>query len=134
MRYIIFIILLMAASCNQNTVRVVDVPLSQKFTLRLGGQASIDNANLFIRFTNVVEDSRCPINARCIWAGNGKIALEIQKLNADKIMATLNTTLQPQIAVYDSYEIQFKQLRPEPVAGSEIKPEDYRATLLVTKK
>ncbi len=134
MRYFTFIILLLIASCNQDSVWVIDIPSNQEFTLKLGEQASIDNANLFVRFIDVVEDSRCPINARCIWAGNGKIALEIQKPNADKITATLNTTLQPQTAVYHSYEIQFKQLRPEPIAGSEIKPEDYRATLVVKVK
>ena len=134
MRYFTFIILLMIASCNQDSVRVVDISLSQEFTLKIGEQASIDNASLFVRFTDVVEDSRCPIDAQCIWQGNGKISLEIQKPNSEKVTRTVNTTLDPQDVVYDSYEIQFKQLRPEPIAGSEIKPEDYRATLFVTMK
>lgn len=134
MRYFTFMILLLAASCHQDSVRVLDIPLSQEFTLKLGERASIDNANLVIRFIDVIEDSRCPINARCIWEGNGKISLEMQKPDAEKVTVRVNTSLQPQTAVYDAYEILFKQLRPEPVAGSEIKPEDYRATLLVRVK
>jgi hypothetical protein len=129
MRYMMSIFLLMVASCNQNSVRVVDIPANQEFTLKIGEQASVDNGSLFIQFTDVVEDSRCPMNARCIWAGNGKIALEIKKTNSDKVTRTLNTTLEPQSTEYNSYEIQFKLLAPAPVVGSEIRREDYRATL-----
>ena len=134
MRYMMSIFLLTIVSCNQNSVRVVDIPANQEFTLKIGEQASVDNGSLFIQFTDVVEDSRCPMNARCIWAGNGKIALEIQKTHSDMVTRTLNTTLEPQSTEFDSYEIQFKMLTPEPVAGSEIRREDYRATLAAIRK
>ena len=62
-------------------------------TIGFGGQAMLNG--LAIRPLSVIEDSRCPINARCVWAGRLILAVEVAQLgNASQ---RLNLTLgQPQ--------------------------------------
>jgi hypothetical protein len=44
-------------------------------TLRVGEATSVDNVD--IRFSSVLEDSRCPSDVQCIWAGNGRVSLAV---------------------------------------------------------
>jgi hypothetical protein len=44
-------------------------------TLRVGETTLVDNVD--IRFTGVLEDSRCPSDVQCIWAGNARAALAV---------------------------------------------------------
>ena len=71
---LVFAFLLWApASCDQKAT----VPLKQEFDLKLGQSAVAGDERLKINFVSVVEDSRCPEGATCIWAGNAKIALTL---------------------------------------------------------
>ena len=54
---------------GQNTVQ--DVALNREFRLRLGETARV--SGLLVTFTDVPQDSRCPLGVLCIWAGNGTV-------------------------------------------------------------
>jgi hypothetical protein len=106
--------------------------VGQEFTLTQGEQVRIADANLTIAFNDVPSDSRCPINAMCIWAGNAVVVLGVHLGPPDArppdLQVTLNTFLDPRAAPVDGYELQLIRLTPEPVAGEpQVKP--YRATL-----
>ena len=45
--------------------------------LELGQSTYIDDADFVLEFTKVLEDSRCPINVQCVWAGNARIVVTI---------------------------------------------------------
>ena len=47
----------------------VEFGLDQEFTLSGGQEAAITGENLRLRFTDVVEDSRCPMRVECFWTG-----------------------------------------------------------------
>lgn len=134
MRYLCMIVLLLAMSCNQDSVLVIDTPLNQELTLAIGQQASVDQGNLVVTLTGVPEDSRCPIDAVCIWAGNGKVALNLRRGTSANVAVTLNTMLDPHAVAFGIYEIRLTKLTPEPFAGHPVDPADYRATLLVSRK
>lgn len=56
--------------------------LQEAFKLRLGETALITEENLKIVFLRIVEDSRCPEGARCVWQGIIKIRLRIFQADA----------------------------------------------------
>lgn len=106
--------------------------LGEKFELIVGETALVDGENLKIKFLSVQEDSRCPMNAYCIWAGNATVGLGLQKvLSKEEIV--LNTYLEPKQVQYLEYEIELTWLAPYPPDRETIPQEDYIATLVVRK-
>ena len=53
----------------------VEFRLDQEFTLSGGQEAVISGENLRLRFTDVLEDSRCPTRVECFWTGQARIAI-----------------------------------------------------------
>ena len=133
MKYFIMIILLMLMSCTQESTLVTDAELSQDFTLNVGERKRIGTEGLSVKFNGVMEDSRCPIGAVCVWQGNGAISLEFQKSGMSPLTAILHTTLNPKDTTYAGYEIRFKRLSPYPKLGIQILPSEYKATLNIKK-
>ena len=50
----------------------------QPFDLR-AGQSAVVPGGLKVTFDRVVSDSRCPIDAICVWAGEAVIALKLSR-------------------------------------------------------
>lgn len=111
---------------------VKEAQFDQPFTLFVRQKAHIDN--LQIRFISVPEDSRCPTDVECVWAGNAKIALGVSlKDSTDETTLTINSTIDPREALYAGYRIRFVSLKPTPLSGRTINPAEYRVTLIVSK-
>src|ERR1041384_6590460 len=64
--------------------------LGQEFELRIGQRAVIRKTNLTLRFVTVPEDSRCPSDVTCVWAGNARVELLVTNGRRTKSM-TLNS-------------------------------------------
>lgn len=106
--------------------------LGQEFTFKVGEQVVISEAGLKISFASVEEDSRCPKGVDCIWAGNGKIIVNVKKGGAKAIGTQLNTNVGAKQARLYAYDIKLVGLNPYPQKDVKIKPDDYGATLIVT--
>ena len=110
----------------------VAVRVGQEFTISLGQQIRVADANLTIAFADVPSDSRCPVNAECVWAGNAVVVLGVHVGPLDArppdIRVSLNTGLDPRDAPIDGYTLQLIGLMPQPVAGQP-QQDPYRATL-----
>ena len=120
--------------CFDKIIGPPQTVLNKEFDLKYGKKAVIGEEGLYITFKDVVEDSRCPIGYYCVWAGNGAVLLNIEKRNADTLMDTLNTTLEPHTLLYLNYKIILKKLKPYPAADTLIEKKDYIVTLLVEKE
>jgi hypothetical protein len=108
------------------------IQLNTEFRLAFGKEAVVDGSTLRIRFDTLLEDSRCPINVQCVWAGNAKIILRLEGDTREGVKHdTLNVLLEPRAAKYGSFVIRFESLDPAP--HSEQKPDlhSYVATLSV---
>ena len=57
------------------SLAVVTADLNKKFELPVGDTATINGQGLTIIFTQVTEDSRCPIGVECFWEGDGAVQL-----------------------------------------------------------
>jgi hypothetical protein len=114
----------------------VEFALNQEFPLRGGQEAVISAENLRLRFTDVLEDSRCPTEVECFWTGQARIAVLVEPSGSPSTTVDFNTNpavgQNIQAVDVDDYTISLKSLDPYPRTPDEsIALEDYRATLSV---
>lgn len=83
---------------------------TQELQMKPGEQRSADRGRITVKFVSVVEDSRCPMNARCIWAGNAKIQIAVSKGKAAPKFVELNTGLDPNSVKLYGYTITLEGL------------------------
>ena len=72
----------------------------------------------------LVEDSRCPMNARCIWAGRLTVRAEVR---AGRTMDVRNVTLGVGQQIADG-TLTLTGAQPDKLAGQPTNPADYRFT------
>ena len=112
--------------------------LGKEFTLGGGQESVLRGENLRLRFSELLEDSRCPTEVECFWTGQARIAVVVQPPDHPSATAYFNTNPAPgenvQKTRVDDYTISLKSLDPNPRTPDEpISFEDYRATLLVER-
>jgi hypothetical protein len=107
--------------------------LDKEFKLRFGGDAAVGDG-LKVKFSALVEDSRCPKGVDCIWEGNAKIRVELVGAGKQPASFELNTNVEPKSASGAGYEISLLKLDPYPNADARPKEKDYVATLSVRRK
>ena len=101
----------------------------QTFELRSKAVKKVSN-DLSIKFTMVLEDSRCPTGTQCPWEGNAEILLELS--GGDLETVHLNTGgMFPRTEIYNGYTITLDELKPHPAEGTSIEESDYTAVLSV---
>ena len=115
---------------SQNSQTVAQQELGHAFSMKIG--ESITVGELRLTFRSVEGDSRCPIDAACVWAGDGEIALRIEQ-GTKAAVASLHTTLEPKKTEWNGYTISLVSLSPAPKASTQTNPADYRAEILVTR-
>lgn len=81
-----------------------------------------------IRFKDVLEDSRCPVDVVCFWEGNARVLLTV----AGKAIA-LNTALDPKHYRYAGGTVRLLKVEPERHHRREIVPHEYVITLMVER-
>ena len=93
-----------------------------------------------IVFKEVLEDSRCPDDVTCIWAGEAKILVEIVEGNKSlgtKIISLRSNavTNAPGLASFfnEDVKIKFLSLSPYPKTSRKIKASDYQLKLKITE-
>jgi len=82
-------------------------------------------------FIRVSEDSRCPTDVQCVWAGNGVVDLAIRGSLGDVEHVRLNTLEEPRSLTRHGLEIRLMELLPYPVSTGSIDPADYVVELEV---
>lgn len=108
-----------------------DAVVATPFQLKVGEVATIpDNARL--RFDTVRSDSRCPIDAICITAGDAVIAVTLMRNGASESRELHTIPAQSQFS-YSNYVVKLTELQPYPRSDRQARPEDYTATLMVER-
>ncbi|HSB83693.1 MAG TPA: hypothetical protein VLD64_04335, partial [Nitrosarchaeum sp.] len=106
-----------------------DQTLNVIFELKSQQYAEIPDEHLRITFLEVSEDSRCPADVTCVWAGMANLKFSISQDQEKEITLSSNNIA----TVFDKYQIQLIDVKPYPVSTKTIKAEDYIAILKVTK-
>ena len=82
---------LLAATCKEiNMVGVKKAEFNRSVTLSVYEKA-VNSENGLLLEVFEINDSRCPVNVNCIWAGNAKVKLSISGTDMEK--ADLNFCL-----------------------------------------
>ena len=105
----------------------------QSVELRAGSSATLDGG-LTIAFDRVTSDSRCPMNAFCVWAGDAIVAVSLSQGPGGPAARELHTDARAAEASYLAYSIKLLALAPYPRTDRQILPGDYVATLTVARK
>jgi len=107
------------------------IDLGAEVTLAPGATASVNTAKFKVRFVAVTEDSRCPRDVTCIWAGEVKLQFEVQESAKD---ASPVVILEGGNSVVGTYRVTLVRVEPAPRSTARIAPQDYRATIVVEKQ
>ena len=105
---------------------------SETVRVQINKEKRVPQSKLSVRFVELVEDSRCPTDTNCVWAGNAKIKILVSK-NGRSHELTLDTNGPKQAATAEGYSIKLVGLTPEPRSNVRINRNGYIATLAVTK-
>lgn len=130
----LFIVCSIIYGCSDSLTNYHDVPLDKEFSLRVGESVIISKQGITIKFKSVEDDSRCPMDAICIWAGNAEVVLELKYSGRREQTVRLNTNLYPKNIKYSNLLIDLKDLTPYPKSDETINPDDYVVKLIVKKK
>jgi hypothetical protein len=117
------------AACGTAPARESQVAsLGVEVTLAPGAAVSVKDTGLLVRFVAVTEDSRCPRDVTCVWAGQLKVQLEIQQSSqaASQVEILAGGTMEA-----GKYSVTVVRVEPQAVSTVKIGPQDYRATLRI---
>lgn len=85
--------------------------------------ALIDN-EISLTFKSLIEDSRCPVGAQCVWAGRARIELTIKKDDNEETQEIfLGDKIELETLGGKKLVIVFSELLPEPILNP---PSDYQ--------
>ena len=101
-------------------------------TLKVGKEVRARSSKVRIKFISIVEDSRCPTDVNCIWAGNAKIKVLVSTSRTSREFE-INTNLGPQGNQLDGWAINLVELTPSPTSKGAPAKVSYRAKFTVTR-
>ena len=93
-----------------------------------GETALVGDDGLLVTFESVTEDSRCPLDATCIWAGQVVVAVA-----AGHRVARPYSLKPDETVAVDGYRLRVVRVEPYP-ASAGIPPSAYRVTFVVVRE
>jgi hypothetical protein len=84
-----------------------------------------------LAFTEVVEDSRCPMDVMCIWQGQPVLAFNLQTAKGGSSDFEIAYQGQPANKSVEGYVITVTSVQPHPRSSQSIDPSDYRVTVSI---
>jgi hypothetical protein len=103
------------------------------FSLPLGKSAAVNGTDARITFRRVTEDSRCPVDVTCVWAGDAKIELAVSRNGSGDDVRVLTLTPLNNETSSGDLRIRFVGLAPAPRQSDGSTPRAYVAQLVVTR-
>ena len=103
-----------------------------QLTLKVGQEVQVDSV-LSLGLLGVPADSRCPMAADCVWAGDGAVWIAYAAGTGPSHPDTLHTTLDPKAAKFAGFRITLLELQPYPVTSGSIPQSQYAATFRIQR-
>ena len=128
MKKLLFTLMLISLVAAGTFARVPDT-----LSITEGNQKVADRGKLTVKFVTVIEDNRCPMNARCVWAGNAKIKLAISKGKAAPRMIELNSNSAPTSVKLLGYQFELVGMTEKVPAGMDMMDKPIVATISVSR-
>ncbi len=126
MRFITLLACAGLSACTAGVSGTTPVETGQEFLLAERAAAQVRGVT--IRFDEVIEDSRCPMNARCVWEGNARVAFTLRHAGKTASL-TLNTSERFETRKeFGDIALRLVRLEPTPMAGEKVK--EYTVVLV----
>lgn len=116
-----FMLALVLSACAATSAKT---PLRDGSNVALGERAYVDGP--VVEPVAVLEDSRCPANVECIWAGRVRLKMLWHRPTGET--RPFEVTLGEATPLADG-AIRLESVRPEKRTDRAIRPEDYRFSL-----
>lgn len=130
--YFMLLAMLILGACSKEE-------LSGFFDLGLENVFKIDgiyeSSDQSLKFTIVdVNDSRCPSDVVCVWAGKADVTIRMEKpVEGELLLSTLDNGISHSTDTLGNFAFSLISIEPYPVSTKTIKPEDYTIRLKVEK-
>ena len=114
-----------------------EAKIGESFQLGYNQTVAVGLANFDIRFVNITEDSRCPSDVKCIWAGRAVVQIQLLHVPTGRDMGRFNLSESGSpgansSVVANGFEITLQKVEPYPQSNSRLQLLDYVITLNVT--
>lgn len=113
------------AACGRGGAAALDEPIQ----LAPGEWANFKTEDLEVRFAGIAEDSRCPNDVACVWAGQVVVQFTLRRNSRNKDVLVKES----QGLAVDGYRISILQVLPARASSGPLPPADYRVTLKITR-
>ena len=105
---------------------------AETLRVQINKEKKFAKSKVAIRFVELVEDSRCPTDTNCVWAGNAKIKVRVTRDGRSQEL-TLDTNGPNHAATAIGYSIKLVGLTPAPRSNIRIDRNGYVATFEAEK-
>jgi hypothetical protein len=131
-RAAVVVIALTIGACKTGSPNAPAGPVDLRVVLAPGQQTVVPGAGA-IRFEGVTNDSRCPGDATCIWAGDATVRVVVSASGGASASYELHTVDLKPVQHLD-LTISLEALSPYPFASKgPIPPADYRVTIKINR-
>ena len=116
-------------------VRCSDASAGTSIEVGIGETVPIGSEGLALTFLAVSEDSRCPTDVVCIWAGRATILVSLRRdgSNLGDFSLTLGEGAAAPVVEREGHRIRLTALEPNPISTRQPTSDQYLAILSVTK-
>jgi hypothetical protein len=123
-------LVMLLAGCKAS---LAPVALDEAFVLAPGERVFVEEATLRIGFVEVTGESRCPLDAICVWAGDATVHVGVSEAGSiDRYELHTGDPVR-KVVSHRGFTIHLVDLQPYPASTRPIAPSEYRVTLRVTR-
>ena len=119
-----------SAGCAGNT-NAPSGMLPLTTTLQVGERTTV--SGLTVTFVSVSEDSRCPIDANCVRAGDATLRFDLSVNNRTTRYELRSERPETRVAAHEGFLLEVQSLMPYPASGRVLRQDDYRATVKISR-
>jgi hypothetical protein len=140
-QWVVLAAALIAAACGNEATEPADeagtpqqAQVGDTVRLKLGSSARIGTTGITVTFAAVQGDSRCPIDAICVWPGDAEVRIDFRTASQPKSSAQLHSFTDPKLVEYNGYVFRLVEVAPARKASETPRLEDYVVALEVTSR
>ncbi len=110
-----------------------NISMNKEFTLSTKQKGFYKTGKITLEFVSVLEDSRCPVDVDCVWAGNAKVQIKLSKGKMAAQVFELNTNIEPKSITFQGYKIEITNLTPALKSDDDKSKINYSASFMIKK-
>lgn len=126
---ILFIISIM--SCSNPVGPRHEFVLGDTVSIKMKETVYLQNSGISIKFDDVLEDSRCPIDVMCFWEGNASVSLIfLERFSRHDIILNTYSSFGKDTTI-NNYKITLIDVHPYPESFQQIDKSKYSVDILL---